>query len=39
MQNTMAEVGQLMGPMMKRAEQMQKELMAEAQAAKAKPGS
>jgi len=39
MQNSMAEVGQLMGPMMKRAEQMQKELMAEAQAAKAKPGS
>jgi hypothetical protein len=33
------EVGQMMGPMMQRAEQMQKELMAEAQAAKAKPKS
>lgn len=39
MQNTMAEVGQMMGPMMQRAEQMQKELMAEAQKEKAKPNS
>ena len=36
LQNTMAEVGQMMGPMVQRAEQMQKELMAEAQAEKAK---
>jgi hypothetical protein len=33
------EVGQMIGPMMQRAEQMQKEFMAEAQAAKAKPKS
>jgi len=37
-QNTMAEVTQMMGPMMQRAEQMQKDLVAELQAEKAKTG-
>jgi len=36
MQNSMAEVSQMMVPMMQRAGQMQKEFMAEAQAEKAK---
>ena len=38
LQNTMAEVSQMMGPMMQRAEQMQKDLVAELQAEKAKAG-
>jgi uncharacterized protein len=38
LQNTMAEVGQMMGPMMERAQRMQKELIAEMQAEKAKAG-
>lgn len=38
LQNTMAEVGQMMGPMMQRAERMQKDLMAEMQAEKARTG-
>lgn len=38
LQNTMAEVGQMMGPMMQRVERMQKDLMAEVQAEKAKGG-
>ena len=38
MQNTMAEVGQMLGPMTQRAEQMQKDLIAELQAEKNKSG-
>jgi len=38
LQNTMAEVTQMMGPMMQRAEKMQKDLVAELQAAKTKAG-
>jgi len=38
LQNTMAEVSQMMGPMMQRAERMQQDLIAELQAEKAKTG-
>jgi len=38
LQNTMAEVGQMMGPVMERAQRMEKELIAEIQAEKAKTG-
>ena len=38
LQNSMAEVGQMMGPMIQRAEQMQKELATQMQAQKAKAG-
>ena len=38
LQNTMAEIGQMMGPMMERTQRMQKELVAELQAEKAKSG-
>jgi hypothetical protein len=38
LQNTMAEVGQMMGPVMERAERMQQDLVAEMQAEKAKSG-
>jgi hypothetical protein len=38
LQNTMAEVGQMMGPMMERAQRMEKELIAQMQAEKAKAG-
>jgi hypothetical protein len=38
LQNTMAEVGQMMGPVMERAQRMQKELVAQMQAEKAKAG-
>ena len=38
LQNTMAEVSQMMGPMMQRAERMQQDLIAELQAEEAKTG-
>ena len=38
LQNTMAEVSQMMGPMIQRTQQMQKDLVAELQAEKAKAG-
>lgn len=38
LQNTMAEVGQMMGPVMERAQRMEKELIAQMQAEKAKAG-
>lgn len=38
LQNTMAELGQMMGPMMERAQQMEKDLVAELQSEKAKAG-
>ena len=38
LQNTMAEVGQMAGPMMERAQRMQKELIAQMQAERAKAG-
>ena len=38
LQNSMSEVSQMMGPMVQRAQQMQKDLVAELQAEKAKAG-